>query len=126
MEENFESQQPLEVHFGLGDAKKIERLQIEWPSGRVEVHRNLRVDQHLGVAPGGRLCPMFFELRSKSISKDAQVAGFYQVRTGDLVRVKERGALRLLSGYGVGLRNGLRVETGGSLSLAIDPDLRIP
>jgi enediyne biosynthesis protein E4 len=33
------------VHFGLGDATRIDRLEIRWPSGRVEVKSDLPVNQ---------------------------------------------------------------------------------
>ena len=33
------------VHFGLGDATRIDRLEIRWPSGKVEVKSNLPVNQ---------------------------------------------------------------------------------
>ena len=33
------------VHFGLGDAARIDRLEIRWPSGKVEVKSNLPVNQ---------------------------------------------------------------------------------
>jgi hypothetical protein len=34
-----------EVHFGLGDAEKIESLEIRWPSGRTRAYRDLAVDR---------------------------------------------------------------------------------
>ena len=32
------------VHFGFGDADVVDRLEVRWPSGRVESRSNLRVD----------------------------------------------------------------------------------
>jgi hypothetical protein len=37
------------VHFGLGTAAKIPRLEIEWPSGRKQVLENVAADQVLTV-----------------------------------------------------------------------------
>ena len=34
-----------EIHLGLGAAERIESLEIRWPSGLTEVHRNLEVDR---------------------------------------------------------------------------------
>jgi hypothetical protein len=42
--------QNLQLHFGLGDAHAIDSLRIEWPSGRVEVYRNVGADRHLSIA----------------------------------------------------------------------------
>ena len=126
MEGNFESQQPLEVHFGLGDARKINALQIEWPSGRVEVHRNLAANQHLGVAPGGLLCPMFIDLTAASISRESRYSACYRVAIGDQVLVSERGAVHLTSGHRVSLGSGFSVASGGTVRVVIDPSLRIP
>jgi len=41
--------QPLEAHFGLGDATRIETLRVEWPSGMVQVLKDLPVDTFLVV-----------------------------------------------------------------------------
>jgi enediyne biosynthesis protein E4 len=35
------------VHFGLGDATRIDRLEIRWPSGKVEVKSNVPVNQNV-------------------------------------------------------------------------------
>ena len=32
------------VHFGLGAAERVQRLEVRWPSGKVETRLNLRVD----------------------------------------------------------------------------------
>ncbi len=49
---NFESQQPLAVHFGLAAAETVERLTIRWPDGLEELHRNLEADRFLELTPG--------------------------------------------------------------------------
>ena len=47
-----------EIHLGLGAAERIESLEIRWPSGLTEVHRNLEVDRTYrfveGSNQGGR------------------------------------------------------------------------
>lgn len=45
-------QAPPELILGLGDAKKIDRLEIRWPSGQVERLRNLPVDATLTITEG--------------------------------------------------------------------------
>ncbi len=40
------------VHFGLGDAKRIDRLEIRWPSGKVEVKTDVPVNQTIEWVEG--------------------------------------------------------------------------
>ena len=50
--EGFQTQVPLDLHFGLGGAGRIERLTVEWPSGAREVWTDLPVDRLLRVEEG--------------------------------------------------------------------------
>jgi len=43
------SQDDGRIHFGLGNAAKVDRLVIKWPSGREQVQENLSVDRILTV-----------------------------------------------------------------------------
>jgi hypothetical protein len=49
---SYRSQMPNLVHFGLGDAERVEHLEIRWPSGQTQVLTNLRADAHLVVQEG--------------------------------------------------------------------------
>jgi len=49
---SYMSQNDRRVHFGLGTAKVIERLEIRWPSGVVDVMENVPVDRLLYVTEG--------------------------------------------------------------------------
>ena len=42
--QNWRSQSGLVQHFGLGDAKEVERLRIVWPSGKEQVLENLAIN----------------------------------------------------------------------------------
>lgn len=42
------------VHFGLGDAVRVERLEVHWPSGQVDRFENVVADQFLRAEEGGR------------------------------------------------------------------------
>jgi hypothetical protein len=53
--DGFQSGNPLETHFGLGDATNIDTLRIEWPSGTVQELRNLATRQILTVIEPARL-----------------------------------------------------------------------
>jgi hypothetical protein len=46
---DFLSQGDPRVHFGLGKAPVVERIQIKWPSGTVQTLTNIPVDQILKV-----------------------------------------------------------------------------
>ena len=52
--EGFRTQVPFDLQFGLDDAATIEWLEVRWPSGNVEVWRNLPVDQLLIVREGAK------------------------------------------------------------------------
>ena len=46
---SYLSQNDLRLHFGLGNARKIDQLAISWPSGRQQSSANLSADQILTV-----------------------------------------------------------------------------
>jgi hypothetical protein len=50
---SFRSQMPSLVHFGLGEATRVERLTIRWPSGREQKLTDLAADCHLVVDEAG-------------------------------------------------------------------------
>ena len=46
------SQNDLRVHFGLGKAETVERLEIRWPSGQVDTLKNISANQVITVKEG--------------------------------------------------------------------------
>ncbi len=50
--EGFQSMVPLDLHFGLADAERIESLEVRWPSGREERWEDLPVDRRLTLTEG--------------------------------------------------------------------------
>jgi hypothetical protein len=60
---NYLSQNDLRVHFGLGPAKKIDSVEIRWPSGKIETLSELAADQFYsvleaqGIVPAARIRP---------------------------------------------------------------------
>ena len=42
---SYYSQNDLRVHFGLGDARAVERVEVRWPNGREEVWNGLAIDR---------------------------------------------------------------------------------
>ncbi len=49
---SFRSQAANIVHFGLGEASKIDRLEIRWPSGKTQVLDTVQADVHIVVDEG--------------------------------------------------------------------------
>jgi hypothetical protein len=43
------------LHFGLGDAKRVDALEIRWPSGRTQVLDDIAADQRLQVKETAQL-----------------------------------------------------------------------
>ena len=48
----FSTQVPLELHFGLKDAERIERLTVRWPGGEPQTFEGLPVDRGLTIREG--------------------------------------------------------------------------
>lgn len=46
---NFESQNPVDAHFGLGDAKIVNKLRVVWPNGKISIWHNVSVDQVINI-----------------------------------------------------------------------------
>jgi hypothetical protein len=49
---SYDSQNDLRVHFGLGDAATVERLEVRWPSGLEEEWREVAADRILSLREG--------------------------------------------------------------------------
>ncbi len=49
---SYLSQNDLRFHFGLGAAAKIDRVEVRWPSGKMDTLSNLGVDQFYSVLEG--------------------------------------------------------------------------
>jgi hypothetical protein len=49
---SYLGQNDLRVHFGLGDATRVERVDVRWPNGQVETIRDVPADQVVTVTQG--------------------------------------------------------------------------
>jgi hypothetical protein len=49
---SYLGQHDIRVHFGLGRAKEVERLEIRWPTGRVETAQSVAAQQVVTVSEG--------------------------------------------------------------------------
>jgi len=50
---SYLSMSSIDAHFGVGDATKVDRVEITWPSGIVDEWMNIDVNQTLTVCEGG-------------------------------------------------------------------------
>jgi hypothetical protein len=46
---SYMSQSDLRVHFGLGKAQKVDQLEVRWPSGQVDILKDLPANQFLWI-----------------------------------------------------------------------------
>ncbi len=53
---SYLSQSDLRLHFGLGAATKIDRIEITWPGGRTQIETNLTADKVLTICEGSGVC----------------------------------------------------------------------
>jgi hypothetical protein len=49
---SYASQNDLRVHFGLGGVTRVDRIEIRWPSGHVDVLENVQADRLIYVEEG--------------------------------------------------------------------------
>jgi hypothetical protein len=60
---SYLSQSDTRVHFGLGKATRIDSLEIRWPSGKVEIFKDLSADklysvlEEQGIVPAEAIRP---------------------------------------------------------------------
>jgi hypothetical protein len=51
----YYSASDLRIHFGLGEAKKVDLVEIRWPSGAVDTLKDLDVNRLVVVEEGGKI-----------------------------------------------------------------------
>jgi enediyne biosynthesis protein E4 len=51
----YYSASDLRIHFGLGEAKKVDAVEIRWPSGAVDTLKDLDVNRLYVVEEGGKI-----------------------------------------------------------------------
>ena len=49
---SFGNSSSLELEFGLGAQVKVDRVEVTWPSGQINVYKNIAADQHLVLNEG--------------------------------------------------------------------------
>ncbi len=55
---SYRSQTPFRVHFGIGEAQRVDELHILWPSGVEQTFTNVAGDRHLLVVEdNGEIAP---------------------------------------------------------------------
>ena len=51
---NFESQNPVDAHFGLGEATSVIKVRVVWPNGKDSILHNVTADQVINLTPNSR------------------------------------------------------------------------
>ena len=51
----YYSSSDLRIHFGLGEAKKVDLVEIRWPSGTVDTLKDLDVNRLYVIEEGGKI-----------------------------------------------------------------------
>jgi hypothetical protein len=58
---SYASSNDPRVHFGLGAATAVEKIEVHWPSGRVEIVRLEEVDRYFAIEEGKGLVPSVYD-----------------------------------------------------------------
>ena len=54
-EGSYLSQNDLRLHFGLGNSARIDRVEVRWPNGGVQVFEDVPADRFYHLKQGGTL-----------------------------------------------------------------------
>jgi hypothetical protein len=66
---SYESSNDQRLHFGLGDATSVDKVEIHWPSGAVEPVSVPSVDRYFVVEEGKGLVPSVYDSMPKYAGK---------------------------------------------------------
>jgi hypothetical protein len=55
---SYISQNNMRQHFGIGVATTIDKVEVRWPSGKVDTIQNLKADQFYGLLEGEGVVPL--------------------------------------------------------------------
>ena len=92
----FLGQSKVPIHFGLGEAQTVQKLIVQWPSGRIQEFENLKADQTItiiegretvtGIPPGGSEFPSDFGLSAvyPNPAKDEVYIRFFLPQPGNV------------------------------------------
>ncbi len=133
---NYVSQQPQEVHFGLGDALLVQELRIVWPDGEIERFRNVPANRFLVRGSVSEPVPTLGHrsLFTHAPSGGGVASGFTLVNTnhgtsvgGRLAFYDQDGGERLVTIEGLGTASSFMfgedfLAPGGSRTLEVSPE----
>jgi len=51
---NYLSQDDMRIHFGLGEARRVDRVRIRWPNGNIEELGSFEADRYVTIREGGK------------------------------------------------------------------------
>jgi Tfp pilus assembly protein PilF len=115
----FATQCPLDLHFGLGSAEKIDEIEISWPDGSKEKHSGLPVDRRLVIRQGS--APRVEELPQWPAASRPRVDGRIKMKEiGTVPTVYLAGGVRL--GAPPGNARVVELAPGDSLFKSLKAD----
>ena len=71
---SYQSAGDPRLHFGLGAATQIDRVEVRWPSGRVDLFKDVKLDKRYRLNEGGRLPDRINEITSTTGTRRRQVS----------------------------------------------------
>ena len=70
---SYQSASDPRLHFGLGDSTRVDRIEVKWPSGRVDRHSGLDADRDYLLREGEP--PLAHALTRKAVSQEVRAIG---------------------------------------------------
>jgi hypothetical protein len=68
---SFESSNDFRIHFGLGDATTVDKVEIRWPDGAKQTYTLPAVDRYFSIEEGKGLVPSVYDAIAKRAAKAA-------------------------------------------------------
>ena len=65
------------LHFGLGDASRVEKIQVRWPNGGLSTYGDLPINETLRIIEPERLQMQINDDGSASLKSRASIAGYF-------------------------------------------------
>ena len=126
---NFQSQQPLVAHFGLGAATTVDEILVSWSDGTTEAHTQMEggpidVGQALGIGRGQAPCVLRRGLSGNLASGAYEACSALRNEGATVVSTGTSTVLR--AGMLVELSDGFEVLEDGQLTVEVDEQIRIP
>jgi len=65
----FSASEPI-LHFGLGKTKRIKKIEVKWPDGKIQVIQDIKADQELVIHYKNAIIPVSINLNRETVFKE--------------------------------------------------------